>query len=176
MSSMASAQTVKMFVCKALDGNTPNLGGAAGGSTKEEAEKSFLEFVKDKYQVTKVSCSTMPREGTLAELGGKKWGFIGLRSNETYLIFQGSQVLHVQDCGSGKMIHKFNAEVVGQKSLKLTEAGVEGSCNPYSVPGFKDGSVISIQMWIQEDEPMAFLLNDKRPGEETSHSSFYKEF
>lgn len=174
--SLASAQTAKMFVCKALDGNTSNLGGMAGGSTKEEAEKSFLDFVKDKYGVSKVSCSIMPREGTLADLSGKRWGFIGLRSNETYLVFQGNQVLHIQDCGSNKLVHKFNAEVVGKNSLKLSEAGVEGSCNPYYVPGFKDGSIITIQMWIQEDQPISFLLDDKRPGEEVHSTSLYKEF
>jgi hypothetical protein len=176
VSSMASAQNVKMFACKALDGNTPGWVGIGSGSTKEEAEKTFLDFVKEKFEVSTVSCSNMPREGTLADLSGKRWGFIGLKSNETYLIFQGNQVLYIQDCGTSKMIHKFNAEVVGPKSLKLSQAGVEGSCNPHYVPGFKDGSVISIQMWIQEDKPISFLLDDKRPGEETSYTSLYKEF
>lgn len=170
----ALAQTPKIYSCQALDGNQSGLGGISNGNDKVEAEIKFLELVKQ-YGVTKVSCSTLPKQGELSDLGGKKWVFQGLNSNETYLVFQGNQLLYIQECGKGRLVQKFNTEVVGNKSLKLTEAGSEGSCNPYYVAGFETGSIISVQIMISEDQASTLLIKDQRHGETTSTTSFYRE-
>lgn len=176
--SMASAQTMKMFSCRALDGNQPGLFGMVQDVDKTVAETKFIEALKQAHidDVTKVECSTAPTQGTLADLTGKKWGFIGLKSYENYLVFKDNQVLFVQECGAEKEIQKFNAEVVGDRKLKLSMAGTEGSCNPHYIAGFKDGSIITLQIVIYENKPADLLINDQRPGETTGVTSLYRQF
>jgi hypothetical protein len=122
-----------------------------------------------------VTCTVLPRRGGIADLGGKKWGFQGLAKNETYLEFADGQVRWVQDCGSEKMIQKFNTEMVGTNKLKLSPAGIEGSCNPHYVAGFKDGSIVTFSVLIRDGQASTMVVEDNRPNEDMAYQSLYQE-
>jgi hypothetical protein len=170
--AVSFAQTdLKNYSCKAQSGQYSGYSAFVQGTDAADAKTKAQAALK----TDDVSCSVLPRKGGMSDLGGKKWAFQGLVSTNTYLEYNAGQVLHIQECGTGKMIQKFNAETVSENSLKLSEAGSEGSCNPFYVPGFKPGSVVSVNVMIYENQPAVLMLSDKRPGEDIVYTSLYKE-
>ena len=121
------------------------------------------------------SISASAESGGLSDLGGKKWGFQGTPSNAPYLVFKQKQLLFVQECGSGKMIQKFDADVIGTNTIKLSDAGTEGQCNPHYAAGFKPGSIVSVKVRLFGDRPAEVILEDQRPNEQMPYMSMYKE-
>ncbi|MBL7542711.1 MAG: hypothetical protein JNL11_02795 [Bdellovibrionaceae bacterium] len=129
------------------------------------------------YEAKTLRCERWfpPTPGSAEDLAGKKWKFIGGGLDSWYLVFQNQHLLHIQECGQVKMIHKFKVEQVGTQSFKLTEDGIEGQCSTWSVPGFKTGSIISTTVTNNHTEGWHLLISDSQPGESTSFTSFYKQ-
>jgi hypothetical protein len=171
--SVSKAQSFEQYICTALDGDIPDLVGGSIGNSKDQATAAFLNAVEN-YHVTKASCKAAPKIGTMSDLAAKKWGFQGLKSNEFYLMFNDNQILQIQECGTDKQITKFNAEVIGEGSLKLSLTGTEGSCNPVISPVFQTGSIVTFEVMIYDDQPATLTAREKRP-EEISRSALYQE-
>lgn len=161
------------YICHAVGGprnGRPALVFAPDIATATSVAKQTME-------IENASCLARPplMVGKMEDLGGKKWGFFGLIMNQFYLSFEEQQVLIIQECGSGRLIYKFNADVISENSLKLTQAGTEGYCNPRVTPIFKDGDVITFQITKSGAEPYSLSIFRKNPSEGMVSMSSYQE-
>lgn len=161
------------YDCQILDG--PSAG--YGTVTIAPDMPTAIENIKKAQGTTQVSCEILvPHEfGTAADLPGKKWGFQGIVSNQTYLVFENNQLLHVQECGNQKKIYRFSMVAVDGKSFKLSPIGTEGECNPSFIPLVKRDCIVTFDIGHQVGKPYAMLIHAKNPEEGLASTSFYLE-